>query len=106
LFINGWRPDKALVIGTLAILFSAALMALALHYSPFAPPEGSTYPASLALWLAGHILAAIALFLLSGLMTGAFGRDVVSYFKPSARAAWLAKSDTLRDKADENEKGD
>jgi hypothetical protein len=45
-------------------------------------------------------------FLLSGLMTGAFGRDVVSYFKPSARAVRLAKSDTLRDKADENEKGD
>ncbi len=107
LFISGWRPDKALVTGTLAILFSAALMALALSYSPFAPPENAPHQAlSLALWLAGHIFAAMMLFLLSGLVTGAFGRDILSNFKPSARAAWLAKSDALRDKADENEKDD
>ncbi|MEC8535140.1 MAG: lipid II flippase MurJ, partial [Pseudomonadota bacterium] len=107
LFISGWRPDRALVFGTLAILFSAALMAVVLYNSPFAPPEGgSNQTVSLALWLGGHILAGTVLFLFSALVTGAFGRDILGNFKSFDRASRLAKSDSLRDKADENEKDD
>ena len=107
LFISGWRPDRALVFGTLAILFSAVLMAVVLYNSPFAPPEGEpNQTVSLALWLGGHILAGTVLFLFSALVTGALGRDLLGNFKSFDRASRLAKSDALRDKADENEKDD
>lgn len=108
LLISGWRPDKALVTGTLAILFSAALMGAALFLSPFIPSEDATNQAasaslSLVFWLGVHIIAGIMIFTLSGLLTGAFGKDVMRYFRSSTRAERLAKSDTLSDKADENE---
>lgn len=107
LFISGWRPDRALVFGTLAILFSAVLMAVVLYNSPFAPPEGEpNQTVSLALWLGGHILAGTVLFLFSALVTGALGRDLLGNFKSLYRASRLAKSNALRDKADENEKDD
>ena len=106
LFISGWRPDRALVFGTLAILFSAVLMAVVLCNSPLRRLKVNNQTVSLALWLGGHILAGTVLFLFSALVTGALGRDLLGNLKSLDRASRLAKSNALRDKADENEKDD
>ena len=42
----------------------------------------------------------------SALVTGALGKDLLGNFKSLDRASRLAKSNALRDKADENVKDD
>lgn len=103
LLAGGWRPDRPLLIGMAGIAVSALLMAGLLAWSPYGAPEGG---AELVFWLAVHIAAAALVFLTASLLTGAWGRNLAGYFLPAKLSARLAKTDSMRDKADGNEKDD